>query len=305
MKLGAYVPQQPLGSVFALPREVTRLEDCFFYHTIDVPGYGTVPGPWDLRGCVDDYLGGVDLAGKRVLECGTASGFLCMEMEKRGAEVVAFDLSEDFDQDLVPYARGNEPEPRAHVKQFVRTLNNGWWLVHRANNASARVVYGEIYNIPVEIGEVDVVTYGSILLHVRDPYQALASGCRLARDTVIVTEHPVHWGRFPAPPLAVPIPQAPGEAVDEAGWREREEQLRERVRVAETTLQSLLDAPIGLFLPHASTPNQNFTWWCLNPQTLCAMLGTLGFPNTTVAYHDTSVFNGKPERLFTVVGRRS
>ena len=122
---------------------------------------------------------------------------------------------------------------------------------------------------------------------------------------MIVTEHPVHWGRFPAPPLAVPIPQAPGEAVDEAGWREREEQLRERVRVAETTLQSLLDAPIGLFLPHASTPNQNFTWWCLNPQTLCAMLGTLGFPNTTVTYHDTSVLNGKPERLFTVVGRRS
>ena len=95
----------PRASVFAPPRLVTRLEDCVFYHTQDVPGYGTVPGPWDLRGHVDEYLGGVTLRGKRVLELGTASGFLCVEMEKRGAEVVAFDLSEDYDCDVVPFGR--------------------------------------------------------------------------------------------------------------------------------------------------------------------------------------------------------
>src|SRR6478736_6007586 len=98
----ATLARQARPSVYAPSRRVTQLEDCFFYHTMDVPGYGTIPGPWDLRGHVDAYLGGVDLRGKRVLELGTASGFVCMEMEKRGAEVVAFDLSEDYDQDLVP-----------------------------------------------------------------------------------------------------------------------------------------------------------------------------------------------------------
>ena len=42
--------------------------------------------------------------GKRVLDVGTSSGFLCFEMERRGAEVVAFDLSDEFDGDAVPFA---------------------------------------------------------------------------------------------------------------------------------------------------------------------------------------------------------
>ena len=79
-------------NVYADPVEVTNRDDCWFYHTIDVPGVGTIPGEWDLRAGVEDYLGKVTFAGKRVLELGTASGFLCFEMEKRGAAVVAFDV---------------------------------------------------------------------------------------------------------------------------------------------------------------------------------------------------------------------
>ena len=81
--------------VYAEPRVVTELEECYFYHSMEIPGYGLVEGPWDLRGGVDDYLGGVDLNGKRVLEVGTASGFLCYTMEGRGADVVAYDLSDE------------------------------------------------------------------------------------------------------------------------------------------------------------------------------------------------------------------
>jgi len=64
-----------------------------------------VKGPWDIRGGVDDYLGNVDLKGKRVLEVGTASGFLCYTMEGRGADVVAYDLSDKQSWDVVPYAQ--------------------------------------------------------------------------------------------------------------------------------------------------------------------------------------------------------
>ena len=89
------------ASVYAEPRTVTDLEECYFYHSMEIPGYGLVEGPWDLRGGVDDYLGGVDLRDKRVLEIGTASGFLCFTMEGRGAEVVASDLSDDHSWDVI------------------------------------------------------------------------------------------------------------------------------------------------------------------------------------------------------------
>ena len=83
------------------------------------PGYGLVEGPWDLRGGVDDYLGGVDLRDKRVLEVGTASGFLCFTMEGRGAEVVAYDLSDKQSWDVVPYAQYDhesfDSERREHL----------------------------------------------------------------------------------------------------------------------------------------------------------------------------------------------
>jgi SAM-dependent methyltransferase len=300
-------------SVYAPPRRVTRVEDCFFYHTQDVPGYGTIQGPWDLRGRVDEYLGGVNLSGKRVLEMGTASGFLCMEMEKRGAEVVAYDLSEDFDGDVVPFGGGESEAEVANRRAFNRQLNNGFWLVHGAHESAAKVVYGTIYDVPAEIGEVDVATFGCILLHVRDPYRALASAARLVRDTIIVTDHPVHWRLFPSPPVTEPIPEPPGgqpgELLEEAhrlhgdpGWRQREERLRERARAAETTLQALLDAPIQLFLPHFT--NQKHTWWCFRPQAICAMLSTLGFPHSTVTWSKGYSFSGHRESMLTVVARR-
>ena len=58
-------------SVYATPRDVSSPEGCWFYHAVDVPGWGHYPGEWDLRANVDAYLGNIALAGKRVLEMGT------------------------------------------------------------------------------------------------------------------------------------------------------------------------------------------------------------------------------------------
>src|SRR5439155_19518331 len=68
--------------VYAPTRTVENLSECWFYHTMDLPGHGTVEGAWDLRDGVDAYLGGVDVQGKRALDVGTASGFLCLERER-------------------------------------------------------------------------------------------------------------------------------------------------------------------------------------------------------------------------------
>ena len=91
------------NSIFEKPRQINNINECYFYHTCNLPGHGFVQGEWDLRNRLNDYLGNVNFSGKRVLECGTASGFNCFYMEKMGASVIAQDLSKNQLWDLVPY----------------------------------------------------------------------------------------------------------------------------------------------------------------------------------------------------------
>jgi hypothetical protein len=57
------------------------------------------------------------------------------------------------------------------------------------------MVNGVVYDIPEAIGPVDVAIYGSILLHLRDPFLALENGARLAKEAVIVADLSP-WSRF-------------------------------------------------------------------------------------------------------------
>ena len=175
---------------YAEPRHVTNVDECYFYHHMDLPGLEEVGRGWDLRKTIDDYLGHFDFRGKRVLDVGTASGFLTFEMEKRGAEVVSFDRSSSADWQLVPFgAKGFDvAKAQAAMKTFMDPLRNGYWLAHRLLNSRARVYYGDIYNIPDEIGQFDVVFLGMVLPHLREPFYALAQTARLSRDAVIITQ---------------------------------------------------------------------------------------------------------------------
>lgn len=174
--------------IYATPKTVTDMNECLFYHTMDIPGYGHVEGQWDLRRSADRYLGGIDFEGKRVLEVGTASGFLCFYMEGRGADVVAYDLSEDEVWDIIPFSGYDYKQKIADYKAVVRALNNAFWLGHRAFNSKAKMVYGSIYRIPEEIGLVDISILSSVLLHVRDPFLALQNALRLTKQTVVIAE---------------------------------------------------------------------------------------------------------------------
>src|ERR1700738_2351795 len=149
----------PESSIYAAPRVVTDLADCHFYHSMDLPGYGTVQGEWDLREGIGAYLGNVDFKGKRVLEMGTASGFVGFHMEKAGAKVIGYDLSDAQAWDVVPFARYDSDDflrkRRAHIKR----MNNAYWLSHSALGSRNKVVYGHVYSVPREIGGVDVSTF--------------------------------------------------------------------------------------------------------------------------------------------------
>jgi SAM-dependent methyltransferase len=258
---------------YATPRTVNDLDECFFYHTTELPGVGLIPGLWDLRGRVNEYLGHVALSGQRVLELGSASGFLTFEMERQGAEVVGYDLSEEQEWDSVPYAALEMSKEVDRRKEHIRKLNNSFWLSHSLMDSKARMIYGSVYSVPPEAGPFDVAVFGSILLHLRDPFLALQQSLRLTRRTAVITDMRSRW--------SLPI----------AGRLRR-------------LLPRPIRRPAASFVPDPERNWPTDTWWRLNPEVITTFLGVLGFEQARVTYH-TQVFQGRRLPLFTVVGERT
>lgn len=175
---------------FALPRAVADETDCLFYHVMDIPGVGTVDGRWDLRPTIDEYLGGADFRGKRVLDVGAASGYLTFEMERRGADVVSLDMRDGRDWHLVPFVHPDYDLDhwRSQFMEWDRRLKNAYWFAHQRIGSAARAFYGDIFSLPDAIGEFDMAMFGMVLPHIRDPFQALYSVSRRVRDAIIITQ---------------------------------------------------------------------------------------------------------------------
>ena len=172
--------------IFAEPLKVENVADCYFYHTMELPGHGVMNGDWDLRRAVDEYLGKVGFAGQRVLEIGPASGFLAFEMEKRGADVVSVEVTAEHGWDFVPYPASKLEEVFGPRQIVMQRLRNSYWFSHAAQNSKAKVYYGDVYNLPASLGEFDIAVMGSVLLHCRDPLRIVEQCGKKARLLIIV-----------------------------------------------------------------------------------------------------------------------
>ena len=186
---------------YAEPVKITGPEDgCSFYHWMDLPlspsatGSVTVPGAWDLRGRFQDYIGGVDVAGKSVLDVGTATGWISFEAERHGAaQVVGLDAADDVVPQHVPYPQvvGRTRPMTSATGELISdrtSIRRSYWLCHKRLDSSAAVVYGDVYKVGEHISGADVVIVGQILVHQRDPLEALLQCARSADDTLIIVE---------------------------------------------------------------------------------------------------------------------
>lgn|GEM_PF-319943 len=256
------------SSSYARPRLVTDLNKCFFYHTMNVPGYGSIPGHWDLRGNEGLYLGNVQLAGKRVLEIGPASGHLSFFMESQGAEVVAIEAGEDYPWELCWDFPDETPEELASElashRDMMNRLKNSYWLAHNAFQSNARVHYGSAYSIPNDLGPFDVSLIGCVLLHNKNPLRILENCARLTAETIVIVEV---FRDKQMPQVPVQLAQAP--AVYQPG--------------------------VGKHVWH--------TWWSFSPGYFVDILGSMGFTENRVTFHK-QICQGKPADLFTVVASR-
>jgi SAM-dependent methyltransferase len=288
-----------------------RLEDCWFYHTFDFPNIGVIPGNWDLRGRVEAYLGHVHFAGKRVLELGTASGFLALEMEKRGADVVAFDIAENLLPDLVPHA-SHLPIHAMQLSDndFYRRLRNSFHFAQEQFGGHATHVTGNIYDLAPSIGLVDVSTFGSILMHLRDPFLALANAARFTRETMIITDRNYETPEYHAMLRAgQPAPVAPmPSSWAFRGYRKLGKLLFGDEIFPSQSLGKPLEVPAMMFLPNIADPELKQklnSWFAYSPLVLQRMLGILGFADCTLTYHTQKYFSGEELQMFTLVARRT
>jgi SAM-dependent methyltransferase len=184
------------------PKSVS-LADCHFYHTMEIPGHGVVWGDWDIREGAHQYLGGLDFAGKRVLEVGPASGFLTFEIEKRGADVVCVELEDQPGWDFVPFPPAIMDPVYADRREIMRRLKNSFWFAHKAHRSNAKVHYGNVYDLPDALGRFDIAIMTSVLLHCRDPLKVVQQ-CAIKADTLVVTD--MHFPELEGSPVSRLVP---------------------------------------------------------------------------------------------------
>jgi len=172
------------------PDQPPAIDDCAFYHTTELPGLGLQRGVWDLRpeaggGSFDEYFGGHDFTGERVLDIGTASGALAFEIERRGAaEIVAFDLDEGLTYDLrLPM----DEKTLAETRHGIRMMKNAFWLTHHLLQSKVKVVYGHANALPSSLGYFDTIVMGNVLEHLQDPVGAVLQAVRHT-DHLIITQ---------------------------------------------------------------------------------------------------------------------
>lgn len=255
-----------MKSTFCEPKSVDNLDSCEFYHVMDNPEGGVWGGKWDLRDNIDAYLGYTSFSGKTVLDVGTASGYLCFEMEKRGAEVTAYDIAPDGDWDIVPFVQHDHKTNSMEFRSYVERFKNAFWFAHARLHSRAKCAYGSVYDIPDTIGRFDLAVFGCILLHLRDPFRALENGLRLTKDTVVITD------------------LVPTKLYDSKG--------------------NVADVPYMEFLPDFKTLENKEAWWLLSPRIIQQFIGVLGFEESRILYH-TQFLNGHEMQLYTVVGTRT
>ncbi len=265
--------------VYAEPRRGLTPDDCYFHQTIDVPPWGRQEGEWELTHIPEHYLGGVDLKGKKVLEIGAASGFLTLNMERMGAEVTAYDLNEDYPADFLIPPSQDRKQCMEEYRDYIKRLNNSFWLVHEAYKLQAKVVYGTAYGIPSELDAVDAATCSCVLLYLRDPFRALQNIANHALDHLIITE-----------PL----------------WDDAIYSLHSKLQRRVTRSTGLREyttragAPLFVMDP---AEEKRCIWWMLSPEIITHYVEILGFEVERLLLHIQSR-KGEQKRMFSLVARR-
>lgn len=162
-----------------VPDLATEVAAASWYHTIELPGGVITPGDFDLPDVARRVPFPVSFEGQRCLDVGTCDGFWAFEMERRNAsEVMAIDLD---DPNAIDY-----PEPRPRLSpstvESLERRNSAFYIAHRALGSKVERRSRSVYDLSVDdVGVFDFAFIGTLLLHLRNPVDALAAIRRVLR----------------------------------------------------------------------------------------------------------------------------
>lgn len=141
-----------------------------WYHTIEF-GNGLISrGHFDHRSIVNCYGFPESLLGLRALDVATGDGFFAFELERRGAVVTAIDVPFLGNCDWLPRIRTKLPE----TLLASRAWGDRFKMAHALLASKVKRVELSVYDLgPERLGMFDVVFCGDLLLHLKNPLQAL------------------------------------------------------------------------------------------------------------------------------------
>ena len=171
----------PDADLLALGRKVS------FYHTVEIGNGVVMNGHYDHRRSLAAYRF-PDVAGKRVLDVGRASGFFSFLFERMGAaHVTAVDLPPSRAKNVA----GLDPR----LSQDVGRLD--FFICHALLRSQVQPVWADANEIAeANVGSgYDVAFVGSLLVHLADPIGCLARVRRVLKpDGLCIIANPI--GRF-------------------------------------------------------------------------------------------------------------
>lgn len=156
-----------------------------WYHTIELAPGVVSRGVFDHRQAAGRLGLPESLRGQTALDVGTADGFWAFELERRGADrVVAVDVPNLGSCDFLPtkLARMNAAD----------LASEGWprrfATAHVARSSRVEYRFCSVYDLSPEAlgGPFDLVYCGDLLLHLKNPLQALINIRSVTRRTAIV-----------------------------------------------------------------------------------------------------------------------
>lgn len=142
--------------------QAARLSRLGWYHTIELPDGGVIEGLQSLeqqRQRLRQFPIPEDLTGKRVLDVGAWDGWFSFEMERRGAEVVAVDVT------------------------------TSTRLMEAKKLLGSRIDYriGDICRLTArDVGTFDIVLFLGVLYHLKHPLLALENVCGMCREMACI-----------------------------------------------------------------------------------------------------------------------
>jgi tRNA (mo5U34)-methyltransferase len=130
------------------------------------------------------------MEGMRCLDVGSRDGFYAFEMERRGAgEIVSLDLDDPALIDF-PVAR---PDP-SEIQAELDAGNRAFEVARRALDSSVERRFESVYHLDRDtIGSFDFAVIGTLLIHLRDPVEAL-QGIRRVLDGPLLMNEGVLYG---------------------------------------------------------------------------------------------------------------